>query len=145
MSGAVSYVTGSHNVKVGFQDHVRAVPALEHRERRSLPGLQQRRAAAVTVLNTPLQTGEYLDANLGLYAQDSWRLNKFTINFGLRFDHLKQHVVGEPAQTGRFANSVAYDDIYAAGVEGLCRRARRWSTTCSATARRRSAPASTSS
>ena len=66
----------------------------------------------VTVLNTPLQTGEYLDANLGLYAQDAWRLNRFTVNLGLRFDYLKQHVVGEPAQTGRFENSVAYDDIY---------------------------------
>ena len=66
----------------------------------------------MTVLNTPLQTGEYLDANLGLYAQDSWRLNRFTINLGLRYDYVKQHVVGEPAQTGRFANSVAYGDIY---------------------------------
>ena len=38
---------------------------------------------SVTVLNTPLQTGEYLDANLGIYAQDAWRLNRFTINLGL--------------------------------------------------------------
>ena len=66
----------------------------------------------VSVLNTPLQTGEYLDANLGIYAQDAWRLNRFTVNLGLRFDYLKQHVVGEPAQTGRFENSVAYNDIY---------------------------------
>ena len=34
------------------------------------------------------------------------------MNLGLRFDYLKQHVVGEPAQTGRFENSVAYNDIY---------------------------------
>jgi len=67
---------------------------------------------SVTVLNTPLQTGEYLDANMGLYAQDSWRLNRLTINLGLRYDYLKQHVLGEPAQTGRFENSVAYGDIY---------------------------------
>lgn len=66
----------------------------------------------MTVLNTPLQTGEYLDANMGVYAQDAWRLNKFTINYGVRYDYLRQHVIGEPAQTGRFENSVAYDDIY---------------------------------
>ena len=65
----------------------------------------------VTVLNTPLQVEEYLDANLGLYAQDSWRLNKFTINVGLRFDHVKQHIVGQQAQIGRFANLVPYSDI----------------------------------
>ena len=118
-SAAVSYVTGSHNLKVGFVDQCGPVSPLEHRERGPLSGLQQRRRrCSVTVLNTPLQTGEYLDANLGLYAQDAWRLNKLTINLGLRFDYLKQHVVGEPAQTGRFENSVAYDDICPAGVEG---------------------------
>jgi hypothetical protein len=63
------------------------------------------------VLNTPLQTGEYLDANFGLYAQDAWRLNKLTVNLGVRYDVLKQRVLGEPAQTGRFENSVAYNDI----------------------------------
>src|SRR5262249_27549617 len=66
----------------------------------------------VTVLNTPLQTGEYLDANLGLYAQDSWRLDRFTFNLGLRYDYVRQRVLGKPAQTGRFENSVAYDDIH---------------------------------
>ena len=66
----------------------------------------------MTVLNTPLQTAEYLDANLGVYAQDSWRLNRLTFNLGLRFDYVRQRVMGEPAQTGRFAHSVAYDDIY---------------------------------
>ena len=29
-----------------------------------------------------------------------------------RYDYLKQHVIGEPAQTGRFENSVAYGDIF---------------------------------
>src|SRR5262249_26553667 len=67
---------------------------------------------SVTVLNTPLQTGEYLDSNMGLYAQDAWRFNKFTLNYGVRYDHVRQHVMGMPAQTGRFENSVAYDDIY---------------------------------
>src|SRR4029453_9749114 len=53
-----------------------------------------------------------MDANLGLYAQDSWRLNRFTINYGVRFDHVKHHVMGEPAQTGGFASALPYDDIF---------------------------------
>lgn len=110
-SAAISYVTGSHNFKVGFLDswgpYYRwntANADLYQVYNNGLP-------LSVTVLNTPLQTGEYLDANTGLYAQDAWRLNRFTINLGVRFDYLKQHVIGEPAQTGRFENSVAYGDI----------------------------------
>ncbi|MCU1382901.1 MAG: hypothetical protein JWL71_1598 [Acidobacteria bacterium] len=110
-SAAASYVTGSHNVKVGFVDQWGPY----YRWNTANADLYQVYNAgvplSVTVLNTPLQTGEYLDANFGLYAQDAWRLNKFTVNFGVRFDVLKQRVLGEPAQTGRFENSVAYGDI----------------------------------
>ena len=65
----------------------------------------------VTVLNTPLTVQENLDANTGVYAQDSWNLNKWTINYGVRWDYVKQRIVGQPAQQGRFANVPAYDDI----------------------------------
>src|SRR5580765_6245178 len=109
---AFSYVTGTHNVKVGFQD---AWGPYKRWNTANADLYQVYNAGAptsVTVLNTPLQTGEYLDANLGVYAQDSWRVNKVTINLGLRYDYVKQHVIGEPAQTGRFENSVAYGDIY---------------------------------
>ena len=40
----------------------------------------------VTVLNTPLQTAEYLDANLGIYAQDRWTMNRLTLSGGIRLD-----------------------------------------------------------
>jgi hypothetical protein len=108
---STSYVTGSHSVKVGFQDsfgpyrrYTTANADLYQTSTNLVP-------ARITVLNTPLQVEEYLDANLGLYAQDSWRLNKFTINVGLRFDHVKQHIVGQQAQIGRFANLIPYSDI----------------------------------
>ena len=48
---------------------------------------------------------EYLDANLGLYAQDTWSLNRLTLNYGVRFDCNKQRIVGQDAQIGRFATS----------------------------------------
>jgi len=111
-TAAVSYITGSHAVKVGllnsFGPYLRWNSANGDLYASFTGGAGQ----TVTVLNTPLQTGEYLDDNLGIYAQDAWHLNKFTINLGLRYDYVKQHVIGEPAQTGRFENSVAYNDIY---------------------------------
>ncbi len=109
---AVSYVTGSHNVKVGFLDSWGPYLRWNSANADLYQVYQAGNPLSVTVLNTPLQTGEYLDANMGFYAQDSWRINRFTVNVGIRYDYLKQHVIGEPAQTGRFENSVAYGDIY---------------------------------
>jgi len=111
-TAAASYVTGSHNIKVGMVDQWGPYPRWNTANADLYQVYNAGRPLSVTVLNTPLQTAEYLDSNLGVYGQDSWRLNRFTINLGLRFDYLKQHVVGEPAQTGRFENSIAYDDIY---------------------------------
>jgi hypothetical protein len=108
---ALSYVTGSHNVKVGFQDAWGPYKRWNTANADLYQVYQAGRPLSVTVLNTPLTTAEYLDANFGLYAQDSWRVNRFTVNLGLRYDVLKQRVMGEPAQFGRFASSVAYDDI----------------------------------
>ena len=109
---ALSYITGSHAVKVGFLNAYGPYPRWNTANGDLYATFQNGAPFQVTVLNTPLQTGEYLDDNLGIYAQDSWHYNKFTFNYGLRYDFVRQHVVGEPAQTGRFENSVAYGDIY---------------------------------
>jgi hypothetical protein len=108
---AASYVTGTHNVKVGLLDSWGPYPRWNTANADLYQTYTNGVPSQVTVLNTPIQTGEYLDANFGLYAQDSWRLNRFTVNLGVRYDLLKQHVVGKPAQTGRFASSLPYDDI----------------------------------
>jgi Carboxypeptidase regulatory-like domain len=109
---AVSYITGSHNVKVGVQDSWGPYKRWNSANADLYQTYNGGTPFQVTVLNTPIDTGEYLDANFGVYAQDSWRLNRFTFNYGLRWDYAKQHVVGKPAQTGRFASSLPYDDIY---------------------------------
>jgi hypothetical protein len=111
LSGAVSYVTGSHNIKVGFQDSFGPYRRYNNTNADLYQVYNNLAPLQVQVYNTPLEVAEYLDANLGVYAQDSWRLNKLTINFGVRFDHVKQHVEGQQAQVGRFAASAAYDDI----------------------------------
>lgn len=108
---ALSYVTGAHNVKFGFYDSFGKYPRYNNANADLYQTYQNGVGVRVTVLNTPLHVQENLDSNLGLYAQDSWRLDKLTVNYGLRFDYVKQRIVGQEAQNGRFANSPAYDDI----------------------------------
>jgi hypothetical protein len=111
LQSAASYVTGSHAIKVGvmyqwgyFRRYNNANADLYQTYNNGAP-------LRVTVLNTPLEVQENLDANMGIFAQDSWNIDRLTVNYGLRWDYVKQRVVGQPAQVGRFANVAAYDDI----------------------------------
>ena len=40
----------------------------------------------VIIRNTPLIYGENLNRDLGIYIQDSWRLNRLTANVGIRWE-----------------------------------------------------------
>ena len=111
LAASTSYVTGSHSIKVGFQDTFGPYRRYNNANADLYQIYNNLAPLQVSVLNTPLQVQEYVDANLGLYAQDSWRLKRMTVNLGLRYDHVKQHVVGQDAQVGRFAASPAYGDI----------------------------------
>ncbi len=111
VSTAISRVTGSHTAKLGvlygwgpYRRYNNANADLYQTYNNGVP-LQ------VTVLNTPLQVQENMDGQFAVYAQDSWRLNNVTLNYGIRYDRVAQSVVGQDAQVGRFANSPAYGDI----------------------------------
>ncbi len=108
---SASYVTGSHNVKVGLQHTFGSYRRYNNANADLYQIYQNGAPLAVWAYNTPLQVQENLDRNMGLYAQDQWRLQKLTLNLGLRFDTVRQRIVGQDSQVGRFATSQAYDDI----------------------------------
>jgi hypothetical protein len=101
LNTSASYVTGSHNLKVGMQmrwgyftlyngphpgdirQHFTAAGGL-------LP-------IAVVVLSTPLDGFKAeINHDLGLYAQDTWTVNRWTFNLGVRADIFKN---GNPPQS----------------------------------------------
>jgi hypothetical protein len=111
LQGALSYVTGTHNLKFGFLDswgpynqHYYANADMSETFNAGSP-------ISVTLYSTNPHFQERLNANLGIYAQDSWRLNRATINVGLRWDYLNEQVTGQPAQPGTFAYIPAFNDI----------------------------------
>ena len=108
---SASYVTGSHSVKAGFQD---SWGVFNHTYRANADLYQNYlsgRPSTVTLLDTPIWSAERLKAALGLYAQDVWTLKRATFTLGGRWDYVSEQVVGQPAQSGRFANVPAFTDI----------------------------------
>jgi hypothetical protein len=111
LAASGSYVTGSHNVKVGFQYNWGPY----ENTRDTNADLQQRytngAASQVLVYNTPLRYKDRLNGDLGIYAQDSWALNRLTLNYGLRWEYLKSEVAEQYSPPGRFIGERRFDAI----------------------------------
>ena len=106
-NGAVSYVTGSHNIKVGFQDkdarefrNVDINGGLNSVIYRSTTGVSV--PTSVVVGNYPVVLTPKLDYDIGLYAQDRWVLQRLTASYGFRVQWLKSSVEARDVAAGRF-------------------------------------------
>jgi len=60
---------------------------------------------------TPTDQKDHLDADLGIFAQDQWRLDKFTFNLGLRFDMLKESVPAQHFGAGTWVGARDYPAV----------------------------------
>ena len=113
--GSASYITGTHSIKVGFQDswgvfnHVNRRNADLYQNYQTINGVLT--PNTVTVYNTPVWSAERLGSNLGIYGQDVWTLNRITFTIGGRWEYVNEGVIGQPAQNGRFGHELAFDDI----------------------------------
>jgi hypothetical protein len=104
----VSYVTGTHSVKAGvfwmyglggghgtYFDRAPGQVA-------GLPvsyTFSNGRPISLTQFAAPTYTLDQLNPDLGLFVQDQWRVGRFTVSAGLRYDYLHESVpaINEPA------------------------------------------------
>ncbi len=109
--GAASYVTGSHNIKVGIQYGY----GYFWRQRRMAADLVQlyRNAAPsqVIIYNTPQSSQSDMNADQGIYIQDSWTLGRVTISPGVRFEHFNSSIGGRSVGAGRFVPERTFADV----------------------------------
>ena len=99
----LSYVTGSHSVKGG----VTYSQGYSFSQTTRSGDLWQRYAngvpLSVTVYSTPtLGQQSNVDAQIGLFIQDSWTIDRLTLNGGIRYDYFKGLVPAQTAGAGRF-------------------------------------------
>jgi len=112
IQASASYVTGSHNTKVGFQrtwghfGHTRDINAdLNQQYRSASTGIPFTVPDSVLVYNTPYIQEEDLNYDLGIYGQDQWTLKRLTINAGLRWEAVNAQVPEQTSPAGRFVDA----------------------------------------
>jgi Carboxypeptidase regulatory-like domain len=114
---ALSYVTGSHHVKFGangtggdFFHSTRANADLTEQFTNANTAayingggpVAFSAPVSVVVRNTPVQSEERLNWDLGVFGMDTWTMRRLTVNAGLRWEYLNSQVVAQTSPAGRF-------------------------------------------
>jgi hypothetical protein len=91
---ALSYVTGTHSLKVGFNNQPGALVdgrladnPLSYRVNR--PISQGGTPNQLTLRATPFYPIYNVTRDLGIYVQDKWTLSRLTLSYGLRYDNFR--------------------------------------------------------
>jgi hypothetical protein len=114
LSGSISYVTGSHNIKVGVQ-HGWGDIVDSARWNADLYQIYVNGAPTfVDVLNSPTESRASVNAELGVYAQDSWTVGRLTVNAGARFEYFRASIDPTVSPEGRFLPARSFP-----GTKGL--------------------------
>ena len=116
----LSYVTGSHNLKVGVNHNwgYETNKVIRNGDTSVLTYVNNAAGVAtpisVTLTNSPYtQKREDLNAQLGLFAQDKWTVSRFTLTYGGRYDYFNASTPHESALgseltvEGRFMSTAA--------------------------------------
>jgi hypothetical protein len=102
VSAAVSYVTGSHNIKAGFQWAFGPDEQVGSRQADLIQNYVNGIPQTVTVSNGDVRVPARVVADVGIYAQDTWTYKRLSVSPGVRVENFsaKMAAVIEPA--GRF-------------------------------------------
>ena len=88
---SVSYVTGSHNLKVGISDE-QAFNDESRMNNNQTDGLNydflNGKPNRIQYFAGPFFQQERQNHEIGLFAQDAWRVGRMTLNLGLRWDYI---------------------------------------------------------
>jgi hypothetical protein len=108
---SLSYITGSHAFKVGMT--LAEGPATTHSWTSYDTALTVRNGIplSVTVRTTPYTALERLVADLGIYAQDTWTIQRLTVNAGVRFDYLNNKVDAQTAPGGTWIGPRSFPEM----------------------------------
>jgi hypothetical protein len=101
---AVSYVTGSHSIKAGFENRwANAIQANAYNGDVAILFTLNNAPYLASVANGPALNKMQFNWDGGAYIQDQWRVGRFTFNLGARYDKFNAFI---PAQSVPDSNFV---------------------------------------
>jgi hypothetical protein len=110
VAGSMSYVTGSHNLKVGalvLQSYRDLYQPFERGVSYTFAG---RVPESVTYYASPLNA-KMRTRQIGLYVQEQWTLNRLTLYGGLRYDADQGWNPAQDVPAGPFVGARHYDEV----------------------------------
>jgi hypothetical protein len=111
VNAAISYVTGTHNVKVGTTV---SWGHYEHTYTGNADLVQQYRSGvpdSVLINNLPITSAEKNNGTHAVFAQDTWHLKRLTLSGGLRWETVTESVPAQDSPAGRFVAARHFDAI----------------------------------
>jgi hypothetical protein len=109
---SLSYVTGRHNLKMGAQFRYGPYWRPTTKNGDILLRFNNGVPDSVDLFNTPVEPAKQnLDADHGVYVQDSWTFKRLTINPGVRYDYFKSSVPAQTAPAGTWVEERSYPEI----------------------------------
>jgi hypothetical protein len=112
LMSALSYVTGSHNIKGGWQ-WARGQDRSNHLSNSDMSSMNYRKGVpeSVTLNNDPLFTSEYVKADMGFYIQDTWAVKRLTISPGVRYEYFNSMIKEGWSPEGRWVRARWFPEI----------------------------------
>ena len=118
---SLSYVTGSHNFKTGFtlQQHIDNLDRFYNSDGRNTACpdcpvdyiFRQGVPTQITQWAWPVPQKARTKADLGIYFQDQWAIDRLTLNYGLRFDYFNGYVPAQHADAGPFVPARDFERV----------------------------------
>ena len=109
---SVSYVTGSHSVKAGYENRMgNAVQTNPFHGDMSIRYVINNVPNSVTVVNGLAKNTQDIRFDGGAYLQDQWKLRRLTINAGGRWDHFNAGIPANSAPASYWTPAVSVGEI----------------------------------
>lgn len=118
-SGSGTYVTGAHQIRFGIQDSAGVAFLTNIANGDAYYNYNNGVPRDITAYNTPTYSTPRLNADLALYAMDTWRYKRLSVTAGLRWEYMAGNVDPETAPAGRFVPARNFDRVDCTTVPGL--------------------------